>query len=104
MINKQKIRFPITLNEFTRFQREGMGREPDTSELQIFEDCVKTANRVYFAATIGDADTAESIINNINKERKQNPQITKYLELYLGWALLGLKQGTEALEAVMGEG
>ena len=67
MQDYSKIKFPVTLAEFTRIQREALHRNPTADEREIYRKIVDLANEAYNAAAACDGDTVEDILNAINR-------------------------------------
>lgn len=93
MVDASKVKFPITLEEFTRLQRAEMHHDPTAEELELFSEIVDMANEVYHAAAAGDSDTAESIFYAINHASDGTPFDNHVAALCRGWAVKGLMEG-----------
>lgn len=98
MIDASNVRFPITLEEFTRLQRPEMHHEPTADELELFAEIVDTANEVYHAAAAGDSDTVEDILNAITYASEGMPEAVRVAALFRGWAVKGMWESTKVLK------
>lgn len=98
MVDTSNVKFPITLEEFTRLQRLEMHHEPTAEELEIFSEIVETANEAYHAAAAGDSDTVEDIFNAINCAAAEAPEYWHVAALLRGWANHGMLEGMKILK------
>lgn len=101
MVNPDKITFPITGKQLADLQRAEVGRELRPAELEMFADIANMANEAYEAATRGDAETVQSILNGINAAAAADPSAYHLAALCRGWVLLGCQKGAERLKAAI---
>lgn len=98
MVDASKIRFPITLEEFTNLQRPEMHRSPTREDLEIFSEVVETANEVYYAAAEGDSEAVEAILSSINIVAAEMPEANHLAALCRGWSLKALLEGAKVVK------
>lgn len=98
MVDARNVKFPITLEEFTRLQRAEMHHDPTAEELELFSEIVETANEAYHAAAVGDSDTVEDIFNAINCAAAESPEYWHVAALLRGWANKGMLEGMKTLK------
>lgn len=96
MVDPNKIKFPITLKEFTRLQREEMHRPPTAGEKEFFSTVVELANLAYESAADGDSETAIEIMRGINEFASQFPECYHMFALFRGWAFKAILEGAKA--------
>lgn len=101
MVNADNVSFPITGKLLADLQQAEVGRELTAGEIKMFSDIANMANEAYKAATCGDAETVQSILDTINATPANDPYTRHVSALCRGWVLLGCQRGTERLKATI---
>lgn len=101
MVNVDNVSFPITGAALAELQRAEVGRELTDAEFELFAEIADMANEAYEAATRGDAETVQSILNAVNAVPVPDPYTRHVAALCRGWVLLGCQRGAERLKAAV---
>lgn len=97
MQDYSNIKFPVTLAEFTRIQREALHRNPTADEREIYREIVDLANEAYNAAAAGDSNTVADILNAINCSAAETPAAGQVAAVSRSWVLIATKAGMDIL-------
>lgn len=101
MQDYSNIKFPVTLAEFTRIQREALHRNPTADEREIYREIVSLANEAYNAAAAGDSDTVADILNAINRSAAETPAAGQVAAVSRSWVLIATKAGMDIFRKKM---
>lgn len=104
MVNPNKVSFPITGEQLAELQRAEVGRELTGTEREFFCEVADMANESYNAATRGDAEAVQDLLDAINAIVATDPYSLHLAALCRGWVLLGCQKGAEQLKAATGGG
>lgn len=98
MVDTSNVTFPITGKALAALQREQVGRKLTPWELDLFFEIADMANEAYAAATVGDPDTVQRLLDDVNAIPAPDPCTRHLSALCRGWVLLGCQKGTEQLK------
>ncbi len=101
MVNPDTVVFPITGDRLAEMQRAEVGRELTAAELEFFNEIAGMANEAYEAATRGDAETVQSVLNAVNAIPALDAYTRHLTALCRGWVLLGCQKGTAQLKTAI---
>lgn len=101
MINTNNVSFPITGKQLADLQRAEVGRELTETEREFFGEVADMANESYNAATRGDAETVQRLLDAINATAATDSYSLHLAALCRGWVLLGCQRGAERLKAAI---
>ena len=95
MVDAINVKFPITLEEFTRLQRAEIKRDFTAEELALFEDIAYCANSAFYAASRGDENVVADMLAAIEDGSAQDTDSVRIRALFRGWVLLAIEQVKE---------
>ena len=101
MVNPDDVSFPITGERLAELQGAEVGRELTPMEREMFAEISDMANEAYEAATRGDAETVQVLLDAINHVPTPDDYTRHVAALCRGWVLLGCQRGMEILKAVI---
>lgn len=101
MVNIDNVSFPITAKQLAELQRAEVGRELTPMEREMFAEIADMANEAYEAATRGDAETVQGILDAINHVPVPDDYTRHVAALCRGWVLLGCQRGADQLKAAI---
>lgn len=101
MVNPNAVVFPITGERLAELQRTEVGRDLTAAEVEFFNEVAGMANDAYEAATRGDAEAVQSVLNAVNAIPVLDTYTRHLAALCRGWVLLGCQKGTAQLKAAI---
>lgn len=101
MVNPNKVSFPVTGDQIAQLQAAEVGRELTPTEREMFSEIADMANEAYEAASCGDAETVQGLLDAINHVPTPDDYTRHVAALCRGWVLLGCQRGMEILKAAI---
>ena len=103
----KEITFPVTVEEFTAYQKADVGRELTDREKELIRLSVEILNESYERGKIGERlpfpeseEDAHQILSDMGKaDHWEQPFMRRYIRFMLFWTRTAYEQGKEAAQA-----
>lgn len=96
MVNTDNVTFPITGKALADIQSKEVGRKLTGAERAMFREIADMANEAYEAATRGDSEAVQRLLDAVNATPTPDPYTRHVAALCRGWVLLGCQRGQNA--------